>query len=97
MGTQTVRLELPGDPVEMPGAPAQAAAMARQGLIVELLREARVSQGLAARLLGLTRGQILDLMTERGIPSGPETEEEVRQEFAEIHRYAREQERRDGG
>lgn len=97
MGTQRIVLELPDDLVELVGSPDEAAAKAREGLIVELLREARISQGLAARLLGLTRGEILDLMSERKIPSGPETAEEVREEFAEIHRYAAEREGRGGG
>jgi predicted HTH domain antitoxin len=49
--------------------------------VIDLLREGRISQGQAARLLGSTRWDILTLMARLGIPSGPETAEEMRQEI----------------
>ena len=48
--------------------------------MLDLLREARISQGYAARMLGITRWDILDLMALHAIPSGPETPEEMRRD-----------------
>ena len=38
-------------------------------------------------LLGITRWDMLDLMVQRQIPSGPETTEEMRREIADARRY----------
>lgn len=60
------------------GSPEAAAARGR---------EAVISQGLAAELLGLTRGDILDLMVKLRIPSGPDPPEEARREVEDMRRY----------
>jgi predicted HTH domain antitoxin len=87
MGTRTLTLELPEEIVALLGSPEGAAAKARETLVIELLREARIGQGLAAELLGLTRGEILDLMMQRRIPAGPETAEEAGREIEELRRF----------
>ena len=81
MTTRTLTVELPEELVALLGSPEAAAAKARQALVLALLREARLSQGQAARLLGLDRWQMLDLMAEHQIPAGPETAEEMRSEI----------------
>jgi len=86
MAAHTVPLELPDELVALLGSTDAAAAKAREALILELLREARISQGLAARLLGITRWDMLDLMAARRIPSGPLTPEDVQQEFGQVAR-----------
>lgn len=91
---RSVTIELPDELAALLGSAGEAASNAREMLVLELLREARISQGVAARVLGLTRGEILDLMVARQIPSGPETEDEVREEFEAVRRYARQQEAR---
>jgi predicted HTH domain antitoxin len=63
------------------------AAKAKEALVLELLREARISQGKAARLLGISRGKIIDLMARHRISAGPETAEEMRQEVEDLGRY----------
>ena len=63
--------------------------MARESLIVELLREGRLSQGQVARLLGITRWDVLMLMARLGIPSGPETAEEMRRDIEAARRAVR--------
>ena len=87
MGTRTLLLELPDELVALLGSEEAVAAKAKETLLLELLREARISQGKAARLLGLTRWDILDLMVQHHIPSGPETAEDVRREIADARRY----------
>jgi predicted HTH domain antitoxin len=86
MSVQTV-VDLPEDVVSLLGSPQAAAVEARRALVLELLRDARISQGRAAELLGLTRGQVLDIMAERRIPSGPETAEDLQEELASLRRY----------
>jgi predicted HTH domain antitoxin len=86
MAKQSLRVELPQELVALLGSPEAAAARAKQALVLDLLREARISQGRAAALLGLTRWDILDLMVQYEIPSGPETAEELREEVETLRR-----------
>lgn len=85
----TVTFDLPDELVALLGSPTAAAAKAKEALVLDLLREARISQGKAARLLGITRWDVIDLMARHQIPSGPVTEEEVRQEIETIEHYLR--------
>lgn len=87
MGTRAVTVELPDEIIAQFGSLEGAAAKAREALVIELLREARIGQGMAAEVLGLTRGEILDLMVERHMPSGPETAEEASREIEEMRRH----------
>ncbi|HVC30391.1 MAG TPA: UPF0175 family protein [Steroidobacteraceae bacterium] len=89
MSVQGVVIELPEEIVALFGSAAVAATEARRALVLDLLREARISQGRAAELLGLTRAEMLDLMVQRRIPSGPETAAEFREELASLRHYAR--------
>jgi hypothetical protein len=86
MATQMLTLEAPEELVALLGSPEAAAARAKQALVLDLLREARISQGRAAALLVLTRRDILDLMVQYEIPSGPETAEELREEVDNLRR-----------
>lgn len=81
MATRTLFLEVAEELVELLGSPEATAAKAKQALVLELLREARISQGRAARLLGVGRWEILDLMAQHDIKSGPETANEMRQDI----------------
>ncbi len=73
-------LELPEELITLLGSPEALAAKAKEALVLELLREAQITQGKAAELLGITRWDILDLMAQYQIPSGPATVEELHQE-----------------
>ena len=84
----TVTVELPDALVELLGSAESLAVQARRALVLDLLRQGQVSQGKAARLLGLTRYDILDLMAEYEIPSGPLTAEETREEIEAVRRLA---------
>ncbi len=96
MGTRTLSVELPEELMGLLGSAEAAAAKARKALVLELLREAVISQGKAAELLGLTRWEILDLMVQYRIPSGPETAEEMRQEIADLHQFLEDPSERGG-
>lgn len=87
MGARSVTLELPDEMIAVLGSPEDAAAKAKETLVIELLREARIGQGFAAEVLGLTRGAMLDLMAEHQVPSGPETPEEASREIEAMRRY----------
>ncbi|HEY7066932.1 MAG TPA: UPF0175 family protein [Chloroflexota bacterium] len=86
MAMQTLAVEVPEELVTMLGSPEAAAAKAKQALVLQLLREAEITQGQAAQLLGLTRWDILDLMAEHDILSGPVTPEEIEEEMATVRR-----------
>lgn len=86
VATATLTVELPEDVLSLLGSPEAAAAKARESLVAELLREGRISQGQAARALNVTRWDILDIMARSGIPSGPETADEMRREIEEARR-----------
>ena len=86
MAKQSLRVELPQELVALLGSPEAAAARAKQALVLDLLREVRISQGQAADFLGITRWDILDLMAQYDILSGPETPEDVDREIAVLER-----------
>lgn len=90
MATRMFPVELPEEIVELLGSSQAVAAKAREALVLELLREERISQGQAAHLLSVTRWEILDLMGQYRIPSGPETAEDVRREIDEVRRIVQE-------
>jgi hypothetical protein len=62
MAAKTITLELPEELIELLSSTEVIREKVRTSLVLELLREAHISQGMAARLLGLTRYDILDLM-----------------------------------
>ena len=97
MGTRTLRVEVPDELVAMLGTPEVAAVRAREALVLDLLRQARVSQGKAAELLGISRWDLLELMVEHRVESGPETAEEMTQEIEDMRRWAESQGPRAGG
>lgn len=86
MATQTLTIDVPDELLILLGSAEAAAAKAREALVMALLRESAISQGQAARLLGLTRWDVLDLMARYAVPSGPETAEEMRAEIAAARR-----------
>ena len=96
MANHSVTLELPEELVTLLGSPDEAAATAKEALVVLLHRDARISQGKAARLLGITRADILDLMVKHEIPAGPATPEELEQELDTIRRIVADRQRRAG-
>lgn len=89
MPTTSLTLDVPEELVRLLGSPEQAAARAREALVLDLLREATISQGKAAELLGIDRWEMLELMGRHKIPSGPQTAEEAEQEIESAIRLAK--------
>jgi predicted HTH domain antitoxin len=56
-------------------------AKVKEALVMELLREHRLSQGKAAELLGLDRHDLFDLMAKHQIPVIDLSPEELRSEL----------------
>ena len=84
MASRVLTLDLPEDVVALLGAPDEAAAQAKELLVVELLRRGRIGQSRAAEVLGTTRWGILELMGRYDIPQGPETAEELERELEQV-------------
>lgn len=57
------------------------AVKAKEALVMELLREHRISQGKAAEILGISRHDLFDLMTKYQVPVIDLTEEELAAEL----------------
>lgn len=81
MPTGSLIIELRAEVLALLGSAEAASAKARQALILQLLREGEKSQGRAARLLEISRWDIMDLMAKYRIPSGPQTPEEIQAEI----------------
>lgn len=56
-------------------------AKAKEALVMELLREHRVSQGKAAEILSISRHELFDLMTKYQVPVVDFTPEELKAEL----------------
>jgi glutamate racemase len=87
VAAKTITLELPEELVDLLGPPDAIAGRVRESLVLDLLREAEITQGEAALLLGVTHYDILDLMVRYCIPSGPLTPEEAQQEIETALRF----------
>ncbi|MGH2614634.1 MAG: UPF0175 family protein [Thermomicrobiales bacterium] len=77
---RTITIELPNDLVASLDSLEGIEDRAWKALVLDLLRDAQISQGKAARLLGVTRYDILDLMAQYHILSGPLTAEEMQRD-----------------
>jgi hypothetical protein len=85
-----LRVELPDEFVALLGeTPEAAASSAREAVVVSLLRNGLISEGQAARVLGLNRHDMIDFMAVHEIPSGPATIEELLDEVETIEQYLR--------
>jgi predicted HTH domain antitoxin len=83
-----VAFDLPGELRDLVGPADDLAVRARRLLLLDLLREGEISQGKTARLLGITRWDLLELVARYRIPSGPRTAAEMRQDIENALRYA---------
>ncbi len=81
MNTKTITLELPEELLTSLDSLDGIADRAWKALVLDLLRDAEISQGRAAQLLGVTRYDILDLMALHRIESGPRTAEEMQRDI----------------
>ena len=72
-----------------PALEAELLAAAKQETALRLFRDGRISGGLAARLLGLTRLEFLDLLRRHGAPFVAYTDEELERDLRDLSRSAR--------
>lgn len=84
MGATIVQMEIPDDLLRPIGSTEAAAEQAREALIIEMLRQHRITQGKASELLGITRGEMVDLAARYEVSSGMEDAEELRQQINRI-------------
>jgi predicted HTH domain antitoxin len=78
--TRTITIELPDELVAVLDSLDGIEDRAWKALVLDLLRDAQISQGKAARLLEVTRYDILNLMAQHHILSGPLTAEEMQRD-----------------
>jgi len=82
--TTSVTIELPDRLVEIVGSPEGTADLARQALVLALLRGGTLSHGQAAEMLGLSLWDSLPMAAEAGVRMGPQTPEELREEVESL-------------
>jgi predicted HTH domain antitoxin len=82
MADTTLEIALPSEFVALLGTQPQAAATAREYIVLGLFQEDRISGGKAAELLGLTRLGFVALLARKGIPYFRLTSDEWAKEAA---------------
>lgn len=88
MAVSSVTVELPDELIQLIGSVDLTAERIREALVLDFLRAAALSQGQAARILGISRWDMLDLMARYRIPSGAQSAEEVRREVEGARQFA---------
>ncbi len=76
-----VSVDVSAEIIDLLGSPEAVADRMRLALALELLREGRVSQGRVAMSLGLDRWQVLELMAQHRITSGPESAADIERDI----------------
>jgi predicted HTH domain antitoxin len=83
-----IRFTLPGELINWAKL-EDLTAKAKESFVMFLLREGTVTQGYAARALGLTRWELMQAMDRYGVPVIDLTEEELRAEVELTERTLR--------
>jgi predicted HTH domain antitoxin len=69
MAVLKVEFELPKDLLEALGIPeSELGRQAREWVLLELFQEGKISSGKAAEVMGLSKAQFLDLLSQRNLP-----------------------------
>lgn len=85
MALKKVAVELPEELWKLAGlSPKKASAQVREYIVMALLRRAQISQGKAAKLLGVDRWELMDLMGAYEVPATQLTGEELDEELAAL-------------
>jgi len=74
-----IHFTVPGELINR-AKPEELTAKAKEAFVMFLLREGTITQGYAARMLGLTRWELMQTMDRYSIPVIDLTEEELRAE-----------------
>ena len=88
MPTTMLQIAFPQEVAVLLGTPPQAAAMARELIILGLYQEGRISGGKAAELLGLTRHAFVSLLARKGMDYFRLTSEEWAEEVATVKAWS---------
>lgn len=78
-----VELELPDEVFDKDFKVEDLKARVKERLVLELLKEHKISQGKAAELLGVSRWAIMDLMAKQRLPAIDMPEGELQQELSQ--------------
>lgn len=62
----------------------------QEGVVISLFKEGRVSSGLAAEMLAISKRDFLQLLYDKGVPYFDLTEEELQREFSSVDRLEQE-------
>ncbi|MBI2761628.1 MAG: UPF0175 family protein [Chloroflexi bacterium] len=83
-----VTLDLPEDVVRLLGATSEAARRrATESVVADLVRTGQISQSKTARILSLSRHDLLDFLAAHDLPSGPASAEELHREVRVAQRF----------
>jgi predicted HTH domain antitoxin len=88
MADTTLEIALPSEFISLLGAQPQAAATAREYIVLGLFQEERISGGKAAELLGLTRLGFVALLARKGIPYFRLTADDWAKEVATVKQWS---------
>lgn len=81
MQQATMKIELPANFLQYNITPEKVQGLVREWLVIDLFTSDQVSSGQAARLLGISRIEFLDLLHKRHIAYLEYDEEELSNEF----------------
>jgi predicted HTH domain antitoxin len=77
-----VVVDLPEELLKLLGpTPTEAAACLKKLALIELFRRGEVSSGYAAKTLGISKSEFIDLLGEHEVPYVDASEEELREQF----------------
>ena len=76
--SKTLTIQFPDLIIELLGlSPEELEESLKKMIVLELVRKGRLSSGKAAELLGMSRWEFMDLMTEYNVPMTDLTSEEL--------------------
>ncbi len=79
---KAISIELPDEIVELFSG-KELEASVRKWAVLELVRAGKLSSGKAAEILGMTRWEFMDLMSDYDVPMADFSEEELERQLAE--------------
>ena len=77
---KAISIELPEEIIEL-FSEAELEASLRKWAVLELVRAGKLSSGKAAEILGMTRWEFMDLMSDYDIPTANFPEEELEEQL----------------
>jgi predicted HTH domain antitoxin len=84
MGETTLQVQVPSEVMALGFSQADVQRHVAEWLVLSLFTEGRISSGKAARLLGISRIEFLELLRRRGIAYVDMTSEELAEELAAV-------------